>query len=731
MTKSTKSQKNTSRRRAPKLQTSTLHKTRKQSCGRLAYKPFENPTFERKYRLGSTKENNAFEKNLVKVFKTALAPSRVTPQNDYYYWINYEWIDKQRKESEKSVKKYYVQIDSFRVTQEKVYYELIDIIQNYIRDNKTKRATEVKNLFESLIRLDNNVADRHLKECMMDVERLIEQGNLYKMLAYLNQNELVNWGSPIVWTLQPDEKNTNIYRSLISAPQLTAYDYMLYLEDEKEDARGETYKKKFKQEFIKYVSRLFKAAGMDDHVKRANDVWKVEYEILSALGCDSIKNDNEDGYNVVKASECVDKYGFDWKQFATELGYKTVPDKFICTSLNYLKCIMTVLNEKWQQPEWRSYFHYIIIRQISLFGRRFRDIHYEFKGKFIEARGEIPIEIEALLGMSLCFNTLLTNEYIKRHNREEEIEFVKNLSSDLRQVFIRILKRNTWLSPSTKRAALKKIEHLEFVIGSPKLLREDPLLDYSSDDPWDNMLKITRWKTKKQIELEGAETIDIPVVDWNALKLVGTQAYIVNAFYTPIKNSIYFPLAYLQKPFVDLDERGIEYNLAYVGYTIGHEMSHALDDTGSKYDYKGRLHSWWTPHDRKVFEQKIKDVAKQYETFAAYDGVKMDAMLSMGENLADISGLAICEEYLRDFQVKNDDIRPIRNNSFRAFYIYIAVQARQHIYKNAIRAQLKINPHPMDKYRTNCPLARLPLFTSTFNIKEGDKMYWPNQDTIW
>ena len=160
-------------------------------------------------------------------------------------------------------------------------------------------------------------------------------------------------------------------------------------------------------------------------------------------------------------------------------------------------------------------------------------------------------------------------------------------------------------------------------------------------------------------------------------------------------------------------------------------MSHSLDDTGSKYDYQGNLKNWWTPHDRKEFNKKVKDVAKQYESFAAYDGVKMDAMLSMGENLADISGLAICEEYLRDFQIKNDDIRPIRNQSFRTFYIYIAVQARQHIYPNAIRAQLKINPHPMDKYRTNCPLARLPLFTSTFNIKKGDKMYWPIQDTIW
>jgi putative endopeptidase len=160
-------------------------------------------------------------------------------------------------------------------------------------------------------------------------------------------------------------------------------------------------------------------------------------------------------------------------------------------------------------------------------------------------------------------------------------------------------------------------------------------------------------------------------------------------------------------------------------------MSHCLDDMGSKYDENGNLHNWWTPQDRKKFNAKVADVIKQYETFASYDGIKMDASLSTGENLADISGLAICEEYLRDFQDKNSDIVPIRSLSFQAFFVYLAIQARQKIFDKAIKAQLKTNPHPMDKYRTNCPLSRLELFRSVYNIKKGDKMYWPSTDTIW
>jgi putative endopeptidase len=184
----------------------------------------------------------------------------------------------------------------------------------------------------------------------------------------------------------------------------------------------------------------------------------------------------------------------------------------------------------------------------------------------------------------------------------------------------------------------------------------------------------------------------------------------------------------LQKPFIDLDERGIEYNLAHIGYTLCHEMSHCLDDSGSKYDHNGNLHDWWTKEDRHTFNQKVKDVVKQYETFALYDGIKMDGTLSIGENLADISGLTICMEYLRDFQQKNDDIVPIKSASFQIFFVYIAFQARQKILDKAIQAQLKVNPHPMDKYRVNCPLARLELFRNIYNVKKGDRMYWPSTD---
>ena len=307
------------------------------------------------------------------------------------------------------------------------------------------------------------------------------------------------------------------------------------------------------------------------------------------------------------------------------------------------------------------------------------------------------------------------------------------MAEDLKVVFIRIIKRNQWLQPKTKEKALKKLYNFNLEVGSPKSLREDPLLNYSDDDAWGNMLKISQWRHDKAVILEGKKALDIPVMDWAQFppKFIGTQAYVVNASYTPSKNGIYIPLGYIQKPFVDLEERGIEYNLAHIGFTLGHEMSHALDDSGSKYDETGKLNDWWTDKDKKKFKKIQEDVIKQYEVFASYDGIKFDAAPSIGEDLADISGLTICREYLRDFQIKNEDILPIKSLSFEAFFVYFAYQQRQQISQKAIQAQLKTNPHPLDKYRTNVPLSRIPLFRTIYNIKKGNKMWWHSTNRIW
>jgi putative endopeptidase len=321
---------------------------------------------------------------------------------------------------------------------------------------------------------------------------------------------------------------------------------------------------------------------------------------------------------------------------------------------------------------------------------------------------------------------------VKKYENPQALKYVEILFEDLKLVFKRIMMRNKWMEPSTRKYAIKKIEHFKLVCGKPDNLREDPDLDYGTII-YDNMKKINDWRHQKFIELEGKGIIDIPEMDWSSypVKLAGDQAYIVNASYNPTKNNVYINLGYIQPPFVDLEERGIEYNLAHIGFTIAHELGHGLDDLGSQYGYDGNLYEWWTPEDKKKYKAIQDDVIQQYEEFAARDGIVFDAAIGVGEDLADIQGMAVCSEYLRDFQEKNQDLVPIRYLGFEAFFTYFAFQQKQVVKKKALAAQLKTNPHPLDKYRCNVPLSRSEIFRALYNVKRGDGMWWHNTNTVW
>ena len=706
--------------------------TRKNKQCITSYKSFERD-YEKSALYIPSKSNSSIDTALVNIIKSTFSPSKITPQSDYYTYINFIWLDMMQKQENKTVKKYYSQIDEFREVQDKVYQELIVLVKEYIKKNKTDRATEISNVFHSFLNLNEAPIKQHIAAFSEIYDQQIKANNLWDYLALINKNEIISWGSPIVWAVMPDEKKGNTFRNIISNPQLTLYDYNLYSDDTKgQQQEYITYRKHIKQEYLAYINKVFELTLGKNHDLNAADVFQVEVEILAAMDCNHIKNDSYDFYNIVKPEESIKKYGFDWTQFCKCLGYKQVPDFYICSSLNYLSCIMKKLNTDWSSKKWKSYWYYIFLRQIIRFHKHWRLVYYEFNDKLLSGmQVPYPPEVVAVIGLSFTFNTLLSEEYISKNKNPAAIDYTKSMGQDLIDVFKRRIARHSWFDAYSKKQALLKLNNLNLIIGYPDKMRYDPLLNYSSNDAWGNMLKITQWKTQKFLNLEGRDVIDIPYIDWKNLKLIGKQPYIVNAFYTPTENSIYIPLAYLQKPFIDLEERGIEYNLARIGFTLAHEMSHSLDDFGSKYDYKGNLVNWASPTDQAKIKKIQDDITKQYEVCAKRDGIIFDASIAIGENMADIAGLAICEEYLKDFQDKNDDVIPIKDLSFQAFFVYVAISNKQHVYKNAIKSQLKVNPHPLDKYRVNVPLSRLELFRSIYNIKKGDDMYWPSTSTIW
>jgi len=688
--------------------------------------PINLKPFEELYQKEHKSRNLAKEK-FVKLLLSRFSPSHIKPQNDYYSYINYKWLE---EISVKKQQEYIVQVDDFRLTQHNVYHQLNTIILDYINTHDDKLSKNLKNYYDSVINMNSVSKGKMIsKKGVQKIENFLRMDNPWKILAHFNKYEFFNYLCPFIFTVEQDDKNSKKFISTINPHNFALLDLNVYYDD----GSNINYKNKYRNEFKKFCKKLFHQCLGQGHGYNTDYIYDVEIEIFNTLGCRDVTK-TEEQYNKISKEDALKKYGFDWSEFAKELGFKQVPEYFVTSNVNFLKCGTDLYLKNWNSVKWKTYWIYILLQFVSRTTRKWEKLNYNFFGKF--EKGQTAINetdaVSASLYMSVPFNKFLTEKYVEKYANSDKIEYVKVLCEDLRKVFHRIMTNNTWLEKKTKDYAIKTIERLKFVIGYPESLRIDPDLNYN-DNLFENISKINLWRFDEFIHLVGKDVIDLPVVDWSKypVKLVGDQAYIVNASYTATKNTIYINLGYIQKPFIDLDERGIEYNLAHIGFTISHEMSHALDDWGSQYDYNGNLRDWWTSEDKKQFKLIQNNVIKQYEEFAARDGIKFDATIGLGEDMADISAMAICERYLKDFQDNNNDLIPIRSVSFEMFYIYFAFQQKQKIKKKALSAQLKTNPHPLDKYRCNIPLSRSLIFRAIYNVKKGDGMWWVNTNTIW
>jgi predicted metalloendopeptidase len=676
------------------------------------------------------------EKEVVKELKKAVNPSRIQPQNDYYSYINDRWLEDLDIEANQE---YITQIDNFRLVQDKVFRELIELIENYLKDPNTK-DTElgkcIKKAYQSYKTFNTIEQTRTLAK--ITLEKIDEIRNnpdgIWFGLGQTAKNEIMSWGTPFVLSISADEKNPKIFKCYLEPPQLSLIDVEIYFDDDADSEDDKKYKNKYRKVFLKYLNDLFNIAFGENHGFNVMDVFDVEFQLLNAMACDLIKEKDNDNYNLITKEEALQQFGFNWVEYCKGAGFETIPDDFVTSNVNYLLCGTKLLKENWNSIKWRTYLIYVYIRQQTRWNKEGWNLFFEFQGKFLRGQKRVYDEyIRPVFPMGFSFNAFLTQQYVSHYKNQQAVDYVKTMAEDLKIVFKRIVSRNTWMQPKTKKIALEKLDSIKIIVGSPENVMPDPLLDYKEDDPWGNLVKMAEWRQKQGVKLVGQKVIDAPVIDWSQIppKFITTQAYVVNAMYTPTDNSIYIPLGYIQKPFVDLEERGIEYNLAHIGFTIAHELSHALDDWGSKYDKDGKLDNWWTKKDREAFRKEQENIVKQYELYASYDGIDFDAWPSIGEDLADIAGFSICQEYLRDFQFKNQDILPVVKLSFEAFFVYFAIQSRQKISKKAILAQLKTNPHPLDKYRCNVPLSRSRIFRAIYNVKKGDKMWWNTFNNVW
>lgn len=293
-------------------------------------------------------------------------------------------------------------------------------------------------------------------------------------------------------------------------------------------------------------------------------------------------------------------------------------------------------------------------------------------------------------------------------------EDVKKMVFEMIEVYKQRIKNNTWLQEETKAMAIKKLSTLSVHVGYPDELppyyNEFNISSYKEGSNIVNeIIKMARITNKYSFDKYNKEPNK---------NIWSMPASMVNAYFNPSNNQIVFPAAILQKPYYSLDQHPSA-NYGGIGAVIAHEISHAFDNNGAKFDETGSLFNWWTAEDLKAFEEKSKVM------IALFDGVETgngpcDGTLTVSENIADSGGITCALGASKHSQDHSND----------EFFQNWARVWRQKSSPQYAQLLLRVDVHGPTILRANMQLSNLEEFQKHYGITENDKMYLPKEKMV-
>ncbi len=374
--------------------------------------------------------------------------------------------------------------------------------------------------------------------------------------------------------------------------------------------------------------------------------------------------------------------------------------------------------------DWKTYFRWHVLRNAApMLSADFVSENFEFYGKTLQGRKELTERwkrcvsaTDGSLGEAL--GKVYVEETYGREGAARMAELVKNLETALGQD----IQSLDWMTPATKKQALKKLSTMANKVGHPKKWRDYSSVKIDRQDRIANQMNADRFQWDRDVAKIGAP---VDKEEWFMTPPT------VNAYYDPQNNNINFPAGILQPPFFDktVDDA---VNYGAIGAVIGHELTHGFDDQGRRFDADGNLKDWWTEEDAKAFEERAKCFVNQYGDYTAVDDVKLNGELTLGENVADNGGLRIALMALK--QDMNEGERKKKIHGFTAeqrLFLGFAQVCCGAYTPEASRLRAQTDPHSPGSFRANGTVSNMPEFAEAFGCKVGDAMVRENACRVW
>lgn len=639
------------------------------------------------------------------VVDMSLVDQNTNPCEDFFQYACGNWLKANPVPADKSELYRFTEID------ENTLLILKNILENYQRgENSPPQAESDKlgNAYSACMNTDKNEisANQATSALLLKIHSLQNKENLMDLLSELHQKDINAFFD--ISSIQNPGDATHMIGTLDQAgmglPEKAYYTDKNNL--------------KIRNLYKVHIQKTFTLAGIrpKDAFELSKKVFRIESDIakisLSALEQqDPVKTYNPIGK--IALQKLTPK--INWNIYFNNIHLDNSDSLNIVSPL-YFKRLSGLIN-KMPLSDLKAYLDWQVVHATSDFSTQaLQQEHFEFYGKVLNGKKErIPHWKTCVSSVDTSLGEALGEAYIKVAFGKDSKNMADTLVSNVKSSLKEIITNLDWMDTQTKTGALKKMQTLNQKIGNPSQFKNYKDLAVSNDSWFENQIASNIFHFEESIKKANRP------VDRNEW---GMTPPTDDAYYDPTMNEIVFPAGILQAPLFNINS-SIAANYGATGATIGHELTHGFDDSGSRYDELGNLKNWWSEKSSAIYKEKAQCLIKQYSSYSTSDGTHLNGELSIGENIADLGGLKIAYAALN--KTKSD----IPDSDIKTFFIAYAQSWCGQLTKEAESTQIITDVHSLPKFRVNGVVSNLHEFTNAFQCTEGQAMAPKNRCSVW
>ena len=474
--------------------------------------------------------------------------------------------------------------------------------------------------------------------------------------------------------------------------------------------------------YLNFLKKIFTLAGDEKAEQKAKDAFDFQMTIAEPSWSMIQQRDIEARYNPMTPEQLYKEYPA--LRFDAYLDAMGIPaqSKIVLEQPSYFKALNRILAKT--NP--RILRHYLQAQLLSgacgYISDDFTDASFDFfSAQMSGIKEQKPRWKRAMQAPNSILGEAVGEMYVAKYfpekDKQKMLQIVKNIQKGLSEHVASL----DWMSEQTKARAQEKLSSFIIKIGYPDKWKDYSTLEIDAQKSYyQNLREASLWSMRDNLSKLGRP---VDKTEW------GMTPQTVNAYYNPTTNEICFPAGILQPPFFNPNADDAV-NYGAIGVVIGHEMTHGFDDQGRLFDKDGNLNNWWTEEDAASFKAKADKLVAQFDAVQIQDGLYANGSATLGENIADQGGLRIAFTAMKN-SFGGKEPKPIDGfTAEQRFYLAYAILWGQNITPQECARLTLLDVHSLGRNRVNVSLRNLQDFFDAFDIKEGDKMFRPEEERV-